>query len=95
MSRIALVDDDRNILTSVAMTLETEGFAVETFNDGQSALEALTARPPEEKKEVKEARERYRELPREKKEKLREKWEKMPRKEKEKYKLEREQRGRK
>jgi two-component system response regulator ChvI len=33
MSRIALVDDDRNILTSVAMTLEAEGFEVETYND--------------------------------------------------------------
>jgi len=37
MSRIALVDDDRNILTSVSMTLEAEGFEVETYNDGQSA----------------------------------------------------------
>ena len=35
MSRIALVDDDRNILTSVAMTLKAEGFEVETFTDGQ------------------------------------------------------------
>ncbi len=41
MSRIALVDDDRNILTSVAMTLEAEGFEVETYNDGQSALDAF------------------------------------------------------
>lgn len=40
MARIALVDDDRNILTSVAMTLETEGFDVETYTDGQSALDA-------------------------------------------------------
>ena len=42
---IALVDDDRNILTSVSMTLEQEGFAVRTFTDGESALQALTARP--------------------------------------------------
>ena len=42
MSRIALVDDDRNILTSVAMTLEAEGFEVETYNDGQSAFEAFS-----------------------------------------------------
>ena len=42
---IALVDDDRNILTSVAMTLEQEGFAVRTYTDGESALQALTARP--------------------------------------------------
>ncbi len=47
MSRIALVDDDRNILTSVAMTLEAEGFEVETYNDGQSALEAFTRRMPD------------------------------------------------
>lgn len=47
MARIALVDDDRNILTSVAMTLEAEGFEVETYNDGQSALEAFTRRMPE------------------------------------------------
>lgn len=47
MSRIALVDDDRNILTSVSMTLEAEGFEVETYNDGQSALEAFMRRMPE------------------------------------------------
>ena len=34
MSKIALVDDDRNILTSVAMCLEAEGFEVETYHDG-------------------------------------------------------------
>ncbi len=42
---IALVDDDRNILTSVAMTLEQEGFAVRTYTDGESALQGLLARP--------------------------------------------------
>jgi two-component system, OmpR family, response regulator ChvI len=47
MSRIALVDDDRNILTSVAITLESEGFEVETFNDGQSALDAFNRRMPD------------------------------------------------
>jgi len=47
MSRIALVDDDRNILTSVAMTLEAEGFEVETFNDGQAALDAFNKRLPD------------------------------------------------
>ena len=46
-SRIALVDDDRNILTSVSMTLEAEGFDVETFNDGQSALDAFNKRLPD------------------------------------------------
>ena len=47
MSRIALVDDDRNILTSVSITLEAEGFEVETYNDGQSALDAFTRRMPD------------------------------------------------
>jgi two-component system response regulator ChvI len=42
---IALVDDDRNILTSVAMMLEAEGFAVRTFADGEEALRALAIRP--------------------------------------------------
>ena len=35
MSRIALVDDDRNILTSVSITLEAGGFEVKTYNYGQ------------------------------------------------------------
>jgi len=38
---IALVDDDRNILTSVSMTLESEGYRVQTYNDGSSALDGL------------------------------------------------------
>jgi two-component system response regulator ChvI len=42
---IALVDDDRNILTSVAMMLEAEGFTVRTFADGEEALRALAIRP--------------------------------------------------
>ena len=42
---IALVDDDRNILTSVSMTLEQEGYAVRTYTDGESALQGLLARP--------------------------------------------------
>jgi len=42
---IALVDDDRNILTSVSMTLEAEGFAVRTYTDGAEALRALTQAP--------------------------------------------------
>ena len=41
---IALVDDDRNILTSVSMALEAEGFAVRTFVDGDTALRGLSAR---------------------------------------------------
>jgi two-component system response regulator ChvI len=46
MQTIALVDDDRNILTSVSIALESEGYRVETFTDGASALEGLMARPP-------------------------------------------------
>jgi two-component system, OmpR family, response regulator ChvI len=42
---IALVDDDRNILTSVTMALEAEGFAVRTYTDGAEALRGLTASP--------------------------------------------------
>jgi len=42
---IALVDDDRNILTSVTMALEAEGFAVRTFTDGAEALRGLSANP--------------------------------------------------
>jgi two-component system, OmpR family, response regulator ChvI len=42
---IALVDDDKNILTSVSMALEAEGFAVRTYNDGAEALAGLTQRP--------------------------------------------------
>jgi len=44
---IALVDDDRNILTSVSMLLEAEGFQVRTYNDGVSALEGLSQAPPD------------------------------------------------
>jgi two-component system response regulator ChvI len=44
---IALVDDDRNILTSVTMTLEAEGFKVRTYADGAEALRGLTAQPPD------------------------------------------------
>jgi len=42
---IALVDDDRNILTSVTMALEAEGFNVRTYEDGEAALKALQAKP--------------------------------------------------
>jgi two-component system, OmpR family, response regulator ChvI len=42
---IALVDDDRNILTSVQMTLEQEGFQVRTYTDGEAALQGIIARP--------------------------------------------------
>ena len=42
---IALVDDDRNILTSVSMALEAEGFEVRTYADGETALTGLQAKP--------------------------------------------------
>ena len=44
-STIALVDDDRNILTSITMALEAEGFAVRSYTDGAEALKGLTAQP--------------------------------------------------
>ncbi|MEE8500680.1 MAG: response regulator transcription factor [Kiloniellales bacterium] len=44
-STIALVDDDRNILTSVAMALEAEGFKVRTYTDGSEALRGISANP--------------------------------------------------
>jgi two-component system response regulator ChvI len=42
---IALVDDDRNILTSVTMALEAEGFSVRSYNDGAEALRGLSSQP--------------------------------------------------
>ena len=47
MANIALVDDDKNILASVSMLLEQEGYHVRTFSDGASALTALSANPPD------------------------------------------------
>ena len=47
MTSIALVDDDRNILTSVSIVLEAEGYEVATFTDGASALTALMQAPPD------------------------------------------------
>ncbi len=35
---IALIDDDRNILTSLSIALEKEGFKIQTYLDGESAL---------------------------------------------------------
>ena len=45
MATIALVDDDKNILTSVSLLLEQEGYHVRTFTDGAAALTGLTATP--------------------------------------------------
>ncbi len=47
MPTIALVDDDRNILTSVSIMLEGEGFSVQTYNDGQSAYDAFGRSHPD------------------------------------------------
>ncbi|WP_137864011.1 MULTISPECIES: response regulator transcription factor [unclassified Sphingomonas] len=44
---IALVDDDRNILTSVSIALQTEGFLTRVYSDGESALKALIDNPPD------------------------------------------------
>lgn len=44
---IALVDDDRNILTSVSIALQTEGFLTRVYSDGESALKALVENPPD------------------------------------------------
>ncbi|MGC6535863.1 MAG: response regulator transcription factor [Candidatus Puniceispirillaceae bacterium] len=43
--RLALVDDDQNILTSVSLALEAEGYEVDTYNDGEQALQGLARRP--------------------------------------------------
>ena len=47
MPTIALVDDDRNILTSVSIVLEAEGFRVNTYTDGATALDGLKQNPPD------------------------------------------------
>ncbi len=44
---IALVDDDRNILTSLSVALQSEGFVTRLYSDGESALKALTENPPD------------------------------------------------
>jgi len=44
---IALVDDDRNILTSVSIALQAEGFLTRVYADGETALKALIDNPPD------------------------------------------------
>ena len=44
---IALVDDDRNILTSVSIALQAEGFVTRVYSDGETALKALVDNPPD------------------------------------------------
>jgi two-component system, OmpR family, response regulator ChvI len=47
MPTIALVDDDRNILTSVSIALEAEGYRIMTYTDGASALDGFKTSPPD------------------------------------------------
>jgi two-component system response regulator ChvI len=47
MTVITLVDDDRNILTSVSMLLESEGYQVKTYTDGAQALAAFNVQTPD------------------------------------------------
>jgi len=47
MPTIALVDDDRNILTSISIAFETEGYRIMTYADGVSALDGFKTSPPD------------------------------------------------
>ena len=47
VSKIALVDDDQNILTSVSLALEAEGFIVDRYIDGEQGLNGIKRRPPD------------------------------------------------
>ncbi|MCC2112847.1 MAG: response regulator, partial [Hyphomicrobiales bacterium] len=47
MTTIALVDDDRNILASVSIALESEGYRVHSYTDGASALDGFRADMPD------------------------------------------------
>jgi two-component system response regulator ChvI len=47
MPIIALVDDDHNILTSVSIALEAEGYRIMTYSDGASALEGFKTNAPD------------------------------------------------
>jgi two-component system, OmpR family, response regulator ChvI len=44
---VALVDDDRNILTTVSIALQADGFATRVYSDGEAALRAITENPPD------------------------------------------------
>jgi two-component system response regulator ChvI len=44
---IALVDDDRNILTTLSIALQAEGYATRVYSDGEAALKALIENPPD------------------------------------------------
>ena len=47
MTTLALVDDDENIVASLKMFFEAEGYQVRAYHDGESALPALTDSPPD------------------------------------------------
>jgi two-component system response regulator ChvI len=47
MPNIALIDNDRNILTSVSIALEAEGYRISTYTDGVSALDGFKTSPPD------------------------------------------------
>ena len=47
MATIALVDDDENILASLKVLFEGEGYVVRTYTDGAAALTALSETPPD------------------------------------------------
>ena len=47
LNKIALVDDDQNILTSVSLALESEGFIVDKYQDGEQGLNGVKRRPPD------------------------------------------------
>jgi len=44
---VALVDDDRNILTTLSIALQAEGYATRVYSDGEAALKALVENPPD------------------------------------------------
>lgn len=46
-AKITLVDDDRNILASVSMALEAEGYEISTFNDGEAGLQGILEGKPD------------------------------------------------
>ena len=46
-TKVALVDDDQNILTTVSILLESEGFEVSKYSDGEEALKGLAENPPD------------------------------------------------
>lgn len=46
-ANIALVDDDRNILTSVSIAMQAEGFVTRVYSDSEAALQAILDNPPD------------------------------------------------